>query len=72
MTYEHGWGSPKKEAEAVEWYRKAAEQGYPAAEYDLGRMLAAGRGVAKSETEAKEWFQRAAEKGVPEAPTKPQ
>ena len=47
MTWEYGWGSMKNEPEAASWYRKAAEQGYPAAEYDLGRMLADGRGVAE-------------------------
>jgi TPR repeat protein len=62
----------KNEAEAVSWYRKAAEQGYPAAEYDLGRMQADGRGVPgvdaeKSATEAEAWFRRAAEKGIREA-----
>ena len=29
MTYENGWGSVKLDAEAVHWYRKAAELGYP-------------------------------------------
>jgi TPR repeat protein len=72
MTWEHGWGSIKNEPEAVYWYRKAAEQGYPAAEYDLGRMLADGRGVPgvdaeKNGAEADAWFRRAAEKGIREA-----
>jgi TPR repeat protein len=67
MTYEQGWGTLKIEAEAVSWYRKAAEQGYPPAEYDLARMLDEGRGVRKNEDEAEAWFRRAAEKGVREA-----
>jgi TPR repeat protein len=54
----------------VYWYRKAAEQGYPPAEYDLGRMLADGRGVRKNEAEAEVWFRRAAEKGIREAQTR--
>jgi len=70
MTYENGWGSLTIEAEAVYWYRKAAEQGYPPAEYDLGRMVADGRGVRKNEAEAEAWFQRAAEKGIREAQTR--
>jgi hypothetical protein len=37
MTYEKG--SVEIEAEAVYWYRKAAQQGYPPAEYDLGACL---------------------------------
>jgi hypothetical protein len=67
MTYENGWGSVKIEAEAVYWYRKAAEQGYPPAEYDLGRMLAGGRGVLNNEAEAEAWLRRAAENGIEEA-----
>jgi TPR repeat protein len=70
MTYEKGWGSIKIEPEAVYWYRKAAEQGHPPAEYDLGRMLADGRGVRKNEAEAEVWFRRAAEKGIREAQTR--
>ena len=60
------WAQP----EAVYWYRKAAEQGYPPAEYALGRMLADGRGVLKNEAEAEAWFKRAAENGLPEAQAK--
>ncbi len=70
MAYENGWGSAKIDAEAIRWYRKAAELGYPPAEYDLGRMLADGRGALKNETEAKEWFRRSAEKGMREAQTR--
>jgi TPR repeat protein len=55
---------------AVYWYRKAAGLGYPPPEYDLGRMLAQGRGALKNETEAKDWFRRAAEKGMREAQTR--
>jgi TPR repeat protein len=70
MTYENGWGSVTIEPEAVYWYRKAAEQGYPPAEYDLGRMLVDGRGARKNEAEAEVWFRRAAEKGIREAQTR--
>ena len=68
MTWEYGWGSMKNEPEAVSWYRKAAEQGYPAAEYDLGRMLADGRGVPgvdaeKNRAEAEAGFSAGRRKG---------
>jgi TPR repeat protein len=62
----------KIEAEAVYWYRKAAEQGHPPAEYDLGWMVADGRGVLKNETEAKGWLRRAAESGFEVGLEKPQ
>ena len=43
--YESGQGVPKDFAEAVRWYRKAAEQGAAPAEYALGGCYADGLGV---------------------------
>jgi TPR repeat protein len=64
FRYEMGIGKTKNLAEAVEWYRKAAEQGYLAAQSGLGRLyLKGGDGVGKNELEAINWFQKAAEKG---------
>ncbi|KAJ1454434.1 hypothetical protein M885DRAFT_618018 [Pelagophyceae sp. CCMP2097] len=51
-------------AAAALWYRRAAEQGYHVAEYNLGRMLHDGKGVAQSHEEAVKWFRLAAEKGI--------
>jgi TPR repeat protein len=34
--YYYGRGVPRDYGEAVRWYRKSAEQGYPQAQYDLG------------------------------------
>ena len=42
---EEGRGVAKDEAQAVEWYRKAAAQGYADAEYNLGLCLELGKGV---------------------------
>jgi hypothetical protein len=39
-------------AEAVKWYRKAADQGSGEAHYHLGMCYAEGRGVAPDEVEA--------------------
>jgi TPR repeat protein len=54
-------GVVKDEAEAVKWYRKAAEQNFAAAQYNLGVCYANGQGVAKDETEAAKWYCKAAE-----------
>ncbi len=42
----NGLGTAKNEAEALKWYRKAAEQGHVNAQRSLGFMLANGRGTA--------------------------
>jgi uncharacterized protein len=34
--YANGTGVPKDEVKAVEWYRKAAEQGNAVTQYNLG------------------------------------
>ena len=52
------------EAKAVEWYRKAAEQGLAEAQYNLGVMYLNGTGVAKDEAKAVEWYRKAAEQGL--------
>lgn len=61
--YEDGLVLPRDYAEAVYWYRSAAEQGYPGAQTNLGIMYARGRGVATNRRTAIEWFQRAAKQG---------
>ena len=50
-------------AKAVEWYRKAAEQGNATAQTNLGYMYAEGRGVDQSYAKAVEWYRKAAEQG---------
>jgi hypothetical protein len=61
--YSNGHGVPKDEAEGVQWYRKAAEQGDAAAQYNLGVMYFEGHGVPKDETEAVKWWRKGAEQG---------
>ena len=48
--------------EAVKWYRKAAEQGYAKAQYNLGVMYFKGEGVA-DDAEAVKWYRKSAEQG---------
>jgi uncharacterized protein len=58
---------PKNDAEAVVWFRKAADQGDPVAQFLLGGQYATGQGVARDYAEALLWFQKAAEQGHPAA-----
>ena len=47
------------------WYEKAAEQGHPEAQYNLGCMHAKGEGgLPVSMEKALLWFKRAAEQGL--------
>jgi TPR repeat protein len=47
--------------------QKAAEQGNPQAQYDLGAFYQFGRGVPIDKAKAAEWTGRAADVGLPEA-----
>ena len=48
------------DAEAVTWYRKAAEQGPALAQASLGEMYKLGRGVPQDTAEAAAWYCKAA------------
>ncbi|MFO1487293.1 MAG: tetratricopeptide repeat-containing serine protease family protein [Verrucomicrobiota bacterium] len=61
-AYDFGLLSLAKDgAEAVKWYRRAAEQNNAWAQCFLGICYNEGRGVAKDYTEAVKWFRKAAE-----------
>ena len=62
-TFLQSGGGENKEREAVEWYTKAAEQGYALAQCDLGFCYQFGEGVEKNPAKAVEWFRKAAEQG---------
>jgi uncharacterized protein len=47
-------------AEAVTWYRKAAEQGKPEAQFNLGLAYGKGHGVQQDYVQAHMWFNLAA------------
>jgi uncharacterized protein len=59
--YFNGQGVRQNYAEAVKWYRKAAEQGYAWAQYNLGFMYFHGQGVPQDYAEAAKWGRKAAE-----------
>ena len=70
LSYEEYWmlesaevSSSENFGEAVEWYKKAAENGLDAAQWRLGEMYARGLGVAKDINKAIELRTKAAEQG---------
>ena len=67
LMLEKGQGVPRSPAEAVQWYRLAAEQGYATAQVNLGLMYGKGLGVAQDEVRAYMWFMLAAGSGEPNA-----
>ena len=65
LMYDEGQGVPQDYAEAVKWYRKAAEQGHARAQNNLGAMYYKGRGVPQDYAEAHMWFNLAASRFPP-------
>src|SRR6202161_2800811 len=51
-----GRGVPKDLTQSAYWYRKAADQGNPAAQVYLGYMYTVGIGVSQARAEAVEWY----------------
>ena len=72
MRYHHGFttddgmliihANPQR---AVKWYRRAAEQQYPAAQNSLGYCLDIGEGIRKNLQEALFWYKQAWRNGDP-------
>jgi uncharacterized protein len=58
---------PQDKAEAVRWFRLAAEQGLANAQYNLGLMYEYGHGVPQDYAEAVRWYRLAAEQGITSA-----
>jgi TPR repeat protein len=65
--YRSGDGVPKDSAEAVKWFRKAAEQGNAVAQNILGAMYARGDGVPKDLVQAHAWHNIAGAAGLKQA-----
>ena len=53
--------------EAFKWFRQAAEQGYPSAQYNLARYYVEGKAVETDLVEAYKWYLLASERGDPDA-----
>jgi hypothetical protein len=67
MLYEFGQGVPQDYTQALYWYGLAAEQGYAAAQFNVGFLYATGVGVLQSYTEAGHWYWLAAQQGHADA-----
>ena len=65
--YYNGEGVVKDPAEALKWYRKAADQNIAEAQFNLGLSYCNGDGVVKNYVEAVKWFRKAAEQNLAEA-----
>ena len=63
VAYHNGEGVAQDDAEAVRWWRLAAEQGNVSAQYKLGVAYDIGEGVAQDYAEAVRWYRLAAEQG---------
>ena len=63
--FNKGWSydQAKDYRNAFIWYKKAAEQGNPEAQCNLGNMYYLGQGIAQNYTEAFKWYKKAAEQG---------
>ena len=61
--YDNGEGVPRDDAEAIRWFRLAADQGNAVAQYNLGLMYATGEGVPINYVTAYAWFNIAAASG---------
>ncbi len=51
----------------MKWYRKAADQNLPLAQFNIGTMHLNGNGVRQDYEEAMKWYRRAADQGLADA-----
>jgi TPR repeat protein len=65
--YLNGAGIAQSHADAVYWFRRAAENGHPGAQLSLGTLYMEGIGVSRDYFTAVEWFFRAASQGSSDA-----
>jgi len=65
--YAKGEGVEKNWHKAIQYFRKAAEQGHPQAQHELGSCYWSGLFVTQDKVEAAKWFRKAAEQGYANA-----
>ena len=62
--FDYGNGGVTQNQEvAVRWYLRAAEQGYPGAQFNLGNCYQLGEGVKEDKSQAVYWYRQAALQG---------
>ncbi len=63
--YSEGEGVAQSDRQAAHWFRLAATQAFPEAQYRYGLALEAGRGVESDATAAYMWLHLAGQSPVP-------
>ena len=63
VMYLNGEGVPQDYSKAVQWFRKAADQGDAGAQTNLGVMYNQGKGVPQDYAQAMQWYRKAADQG---------
>lgn len=63
LLYSNGQSVPKDDAQARQWYEKAATQGHVGAQVNLGILYDYGRGGPQDFKMAVRWYRRSAEQG---------
>jgi TPR repeat protein len=66
FMYYEGEGVPEDHAEAVRWYRLAADQGLAEAQFNLGLMYGNGEGVPQDDVQAHMWLNLVASRSTGE------
>ena len=61
--YESGDVLERDDAEALKWYREAAQQGHLEGQYSMGVMIFSGRGQSEDRVEGAKWIRKSAEAG---------
>ncbi len=65
--YNEGKSVAQDSAEAIRWFRLAAEQGHANAQYNLGLICVTGEGVLQDNIRAHMWYNIASFNGLEEA-----
>jgi TPR repeat protein len=64
LAFDWGRGGEAQDfAQAMTWYRKAADQGNATAQFGIGRLYDNGHGVKQDYAQAMTWYRKAADQG---------
>jgi uncharacterized protein len=67
LMYQNALGVERNYAEAMKWYRKAADRGFAGAMVSIASMYENGLGVERDLAEIRKWYTQAADAGDPVA-----